>query len=388
MKFLKPAFIAGLIIILQVAYSQTKIEIEPAANRTTEYFSLLKDKRIALVGNHTSMINQTHLLDSLLAANIKVVRLFCPEHGFRGNASAGQRIVNETDPKTGLKIISLYGKRYKPKPSDLSGVDVVLFDIQDVGVRFYTYLSTLHYIMEACAENGIPLIVLDRPNPNGFYIDGPVLDLKYKSFVGLHPVPIVYGMTIGEYAQMINGEKWLKNGVTCNLTVIPCDNYTHSARYLLPEKPSPNLPNMQAVYLYPSLALFEGTCINVGRGTDFPFQVFGHPKLENARFNYTPVKNEGAAEPLHQDTLCKGIDLRSFVFNSNDLFTLQWLIYAYNNSPDKTFFFNRFFRNLSGNKVLKEQIEQGLTEEKIRETWKNDIESFKKIRSKYLIYPE
>jgi uncharacterized protein YbbC (DUF1343 family) len=387
MKTLKPAIVAGFIFLIQTAFAQSISRIVPAAERTGEYFPLLVNKKVALVGNQTSMIGQVHLLDSLISIGIKVIKIFSPEHGFRGNADAGEKISNATDSKTGIRIISLYGRNHKPKRSDLSDVDIILFDIQDVGVRFYTYISTLHYVMEACAEDGKPLIVLDRPNPNGFYIDGPLLDLKYRSFVGLHPVPVVYGMTIGEYALMINGEKWLKNGVQCNLTVIKCTGYTHKSRYVLPVKPSPNLPDMQAVYFYPSLGLFEGTAISIGRGTNFPFQVFGHPQLSNMQFTFVPEATPGTTEPLYKGQTCYGVDLRNFKpDNDSDLFTLKWLIYAYKNFPDKTNFFNTFFRNLSGNNQLQNQIIQGMTESEIKKSWKQDIDKFKNVRSKYLIY--
>jgi uncharacterized protein YbbC (DUF1343 family) len=361
-------------------------EALPGAYDIQSYIKYLNGKRIALVANQTSLVQQTHLLDTLLNLGIKIQKVFCPEHGFRGNIGAGERVKTETDAKTCIKIISLYGRHFKPKPSEMTDIDIVVFDIQDVGVRCYTYLSTLHYLMEACAENNKKLIVLDRPNPNGFYIDGPVLDLKYKSFVGLHPVPLVYGMTIGEYAQMINGEKWLKNGIICDLTVIPCRNYNHNSRYKLPVRPSPNLRDMQAIYLYPTLTLLEGTCINVGRGTDFPFKVFGNPKLVSLSFTYTPKCNGSKVLPMHCDTLCYGVDLRDYQLPNSDCFTLKWLLQAYNIYPDKPEFFNSFFYNLSGSNQLRQQIEEGKSEEEIKESWKDGIINFKKIRNKYLIY--
>ena len=386
MKLLKLCLFAVFFVLFQSVFSQSA-SILPADWQTGEYFSLLKNKRVALVANHSSMLGQVHLLDTLLSSGIKIQRIFCPEHGFRGNIGAGERVKNQKDAATGIKIISLYGRNHKPKPTDLTDVDIVLFDIQDVGVRFYTYISTLHYVMEACAENGKQLIVLDRPNPNGFYIGGPVLDLKYKSFVGLHPVPVVYGMTIGEYAQMVNGEGWLKNSVHCNLTVIQCLNYTHQSRYELPEKPSPNLPNIKSIYLYPSLALFEGTCINVGRGTPFPFQVFGHPQLDSSNITYTPKALPGAENSPHIDTICKGIDLREYSFqNDSNYFTLKWLLFAYKHYPWKEKFFNRYLYNLIGNGDLINQIEKGEIESEIEKTWIADIDSFKKIREKYLLY--
>jgi uncharacterized protein YbbC (DUF1343 family) len=368
--------------------SQTIQKIIPAAERTEEYFSLLKNKHIALLGNQTSKIGTTHLLDTMLKSGIQVKKIFCPEHGFRGNIEAGERVRTTVDSATRIKIISLYGKHFKPKPSELSDIDIVVMDIQDVGVRFYTYLSTLHYMMEACAENNKELLILDRPNPNSFYIDGPVLNLKYKSFVGLHPVPIVYGMTIGEYAQMINGEKWLKNNLHCNLVVIPSLNYSHNSRYELTVHPSPNLLNMQSIYLYPSLALFEGTRISVCRGTTFPFQAFGHPLLKNTSFTYTPKGSKESPQPLYQDELCYGVDLRKSNLPDSDQFTLRWLIFAYKNFQEKKDFFNTFFYNLSGSGELIEQIKKGLSEEEIKKTWEDDIDKFKVIRKKYLIYNE
>jgi uncharacterized protein YbbC (DUF1343 family) len=382
---LKPAFILILVFLFLNNYSQETHPL-PAAYSTQLYFPILKGKKVALVGNQTSVIGKVHLLDTLLSCGINVREIFCPEHGFRGNVDAGESVKNSTDAKTGIKIISLYGKHYKPKRSDLSEIDVVVFDIQDVGVRFYTYLSTLNYVMEACAENNKPLIILDRPNPNGFYIDGPVLEMKYKSFVGLHPIPLVYGMTIGEYALMLNGEHWLKNGETCNLKVIPCINYTHACKYEPVQRPSPNLPNLQSIYLYPSLAFFEGTSINVGRGTKFPFQVFGHPKLEKCKFSYMPESNSISPYPMHKDTLCYGLDLCHYTFPDSDYFTLKWLIFAYHNFPKDENFFNNYFYYLSGSSELIKQIKLGESEAEIKESWKKDIDNFKIIRSKYLIY--
>jgi len=387
MKIFKPTLIIVFIFFIQTTNVQSIQKIIPAAELTSEYFPLLKNRRIALLGNQTSKIGNTHLLDTLLKSGMNIRKIFCPEHGFRGNVGAGEKVKTTVDSATKIRIISLYGKHFKPKPSELSDVDIVLMDIQDVGARFYTYLSTLHYMMEACAENGKKLIILDRPNPNSFYIDGPVLNLRYKSFVGLHPVPVVYGMTIGEYAQMINGEKWLKNNLHCDLTVIACRNYTHCSKYELPVHPSPNLINMQSVYLYPSLALFEGTCINVGRGTAFPFQVFGNPLLNNCDFTYTPKSSNGPIE-MNQDVLCHGVDLRKYNLRDSNKFSIRWLIFAYNNFPNKQEFFNSFFYNLSGNGELIQQIKLGLSEEEIRKSWKQDIEKFIIIRKKYLIYKE
>jgi uncharacterized protein YbbC (DUF1343 family) len=378
-------FILILILYSSLLQAQT-LKIIPAAERVPEYISLLKNKKVALVGNQTSMIGNVHILDSLIHSGINVKKVFSPEHGFRGNIEAGEKVKTTVDASTKTPIISLYGKHYKPKTSELADIDIVVFDIQDVGVRFYTYLSTLHYVMVACAESGKTMILLDRPNPNGFFIDGPVLDLKYKSFVGLHPVPIVYGMTIGEYALMINGEHWLKNGVQCELTVIKCKNYEHSSRYKLPVRPSPNLPNMQAIYLYHSLALFEGTCISVGRGTPFPFQVYGHPQMKNCTFKFTPKDSTGKAELLYNKQICCGENLQNFNINFSDPFTLKWLISAYNNTAQEIEFFNNFFYNLSGNGQLITEIKKGTDEKIIKENWKPEIDKFKIIRQKYLLY--
>ena len=287
-------------------------EVRVGAEDVPSYLPLIQAKKVAIVANATSVVKGTHLVDTLLTLGVEVKRVFAPEHGFRGKADAGEHVNDEVDAATGLPIISLYGKNKKPSKEQLTEIQAVVFDIQDVGVRFYTYLSTLHYVMEACAENDIPLIVLDRPNPNGFYIDGPMMESGFESFVGLHPVPLVYGMTIGEYAQMINGEGWLANGASCDLTVVKCQAYDHEILYELPIPPSPNLPNMSSVYLYPSLALFEGTVVSVGRGTDFPFQVVGHPDFEPGPFRFTPAPNEGAKYPKLEGVKCKGLDLREY----------------------------------------------------------------------------
>ncbi len=378
-----------VLIILFISTSWCKAqEIIPGSYSTDVYFPLLKNKRVAIVANHTSLIKATHLVDTLLSSGINVKKIFSPEHGFRGIAEAGEKVKNEKDYRTGLPIISLYGKHFKPTTSDLHGIDIVLFDIQDVGVRCYTYLSTLHYVMEACAENNIPIIILDRPNPNGFYIDGPVLEKRFKSFVGLHPVPLVYGMTIGEYARMINGEGWLRNSVLCDLTVIPCQGYRHSFKYIPEIPPSPNLRNIKAIYLYPSLVMFEGTVISVGRGTEQPFTCYGHPELTKGDFLFTPRKT-GNQDPLYRDTLCIGFNLANYNFpqNTQSYFTLKWLKEAYESYHNKKNFFNRFFNYLVGNEILKKQIEQNLSEEEIRETWEGDIKKFTEIRAKYLLYP-
>lgn len=382
------------------------------ANQIDMYIHLLKGKKVGIVANQSSVIFQEsrnkslkprrykHLVDSLISLKIDVIKVFAPEHGFRGTADAGELIKDGVDIKTGVPIISLYGDNKKPKleqiketkqyekniETGISAIDIMVFDLQDVGARFYTYISTLHYVMEACAEANIPLLILDRPNPNGHYVDGPVLEKEHTSFVGMHPIPIVHGMTIGEYAQMINGEQWLKNGVHCELEVIPVKNYTHQTAYSLPIKPSPNLPNDVAINLYPSLCFFEGTNVSVGRGTSNQFQVYGSPYLykDYYTFKFVPQPNEGAKTPPHQGKLCYGEDLRmSPQLNS---INLKWLIDAYHHSVDKKIFFNDFFTKLAGTKKLRQQIEQGMKEEEIKATWQKDLNTFKSTREKYLIY--
>lgn len=378
--------------IIQIENSvKTSNDIRVGADRTNEYLPLLKGKSVAIVANQSSTIKKTHLVDSLLSLGVNIKKVFCPEHGFRGLVDAGEKVNSEKDKKTGLNIISLYGKNKKPTADQLKDVDVVIFDIQDVGVRFYTYISTLHYVMEACAENKKTVIVLDRPNPNGYYIDGPVLEDQYRSFLGMHNVPLVYGMTIGEYAQMINGEGWLKNSVKCDLKVIGLENYEHSDLYELPIKPSPNLPNMASVYLYPSLGLFEGTVVSVGRGTDLPFQVIGHPSLGKSNYTFTPQPKPGAMEPKYKGQVCKGFNLSDFgaeyIKNSKKIY-LYWLIGTYQNTTDKTTFFDQNFNYHAGNAGLQQQIKEGKTEEQIRATWIEDIKKFKVVRKKYLLYKD
>lgn len=385
-------FIASLFVFFLsgVAETNSSNPIKVGAQQTDLYFPLLEQKNIAVVANQTSLIGAVHLVDSLLNSGINVSIVFSPEHGFRGTADAGELINNTQDAKTGLPIVSLYGNHKKPTASDLSGIDLVVFDIQDVGVRFYTYISTLHYVMEACAENQIPLLVLDRPNPNGFYVDGPVLDTALRSFVGMHPVPLVHGMTIGEYALMINGEGWLANGMHCGLQVISCKNYQHKYRYELPVKPSPNLPNKQAVLLYPSLALFEGTVVSVGRGTDFPFQVYGHPKL-TGNFEFIPQSKAGAKKPKLENELCRGKDLRQTDCENNlngSVFTFAYLIEAYGELQNQTAFFNSFFAKLAGTHELQKQIENGWSEAEIRQSWEPALSQFQTIRSRYLLYED
>ena len=358
--------------------------------QTERYLPLLANKRVAIVGNQTSMIGKTHLVDSLLALGIQVRKVFAPEHGFRGVADNGEHISNETDKKSGLKIISLYGSHSKPTADQLADVDVVVYDIQDVGARFYTYLSTLHFVMEACAEQNKKLILLDRPNPNGHYIDGPVLEPTFTSFVGMHPVPIVYGMTIGEYATMINGEKWLQNNVTCSLEVIPCVNYTHSTFYSVPIPPSPNLQTDKSIAFYPSLCLFEGTTISVGRGTERPFEVYGHPKFTKSGFSFTPTPRLGSKNPPFLNQLCQGIDLSSELNPPLFELNIQVLIKAKKMLGGRDVFINSpsFFNKLAGNSTLKNQIENNTSEKEIRKSWQPGLDAFKKMRANYLLYPD
>lgn len=362
------------------------------AEQLNTYLPIIADKRVAIVANQTSVVGERHLVDTLLNLGIDIVKVFAPEHGFRGIADAGEHLVNSTDMATGLQVVSLYGKHRKPTADDMSNIDVVLFDIQDVGVRFYTYISTLHYVMEACAENNVPLLLLDRPNPNGFYIDGPILDTtEARSFVGMHPVPLVHGMTIGEYAMMINGEHWLTNGIMCQLMVVQCQGYTHQSEYPLPIKPSPNLPTYRSVLLYPALGLFEGTFMSMGRGTDFPFEVIGHPDYNIATFKFTPQSIEGAKYPPYKGVQCRGYDLRTISTDSlvqQQRFCLKWLIDSYNYFMSKPDFFNSFFTRLAGTSQLRKQIEQGLTEDAIRESWQSGLEQYRQMRKKYLLYAE
>ena len=367
--------------------------IIPGAERTELYFPLLEGKRIAVAGNHTSLLGHVHLVDTLLSAGFDVVKVFSPEHGFRGTAAAGEAVDSGIDDRSGLPVISLYGANRKPKPEQLTGVDIILFDLQDVGMRFYTYISTMTLIMQAAARQGIPVVILDRPNPHGHYVDGPVMDLAYSSFVGLHPVPVVHGMTVGEYASMVNGEGWLGFQVECDLTVIPVANYTHNTLYQLPVAPSPNLPNMHAVYLYPSLCFFEGTVISVGRGTPMPFQVFGNPALPEGSFPFRFVPQSVAAAPAPPalGQTCYGKDLRNIPLDQLQALRridLGHLLEAFREYPEKDKFFNNYFDRLAGSNLLRNQLLTGQTEAQIRETWKPGLEAFKKTREKYLLYPD
>lgn len=392
--------LAGVLVFLSIiANCQTADDIRninkyisPGAEQTGRYYHLLKGKNIAVVANQSSVIGHVNLVDSLIHAGFHIVKIFSPEHGFRGTEDAGAFIENSKDSTTGLPVISLYGKNKKLKTGDLHSIDIVVFDLQDVGVRFFTYISTLHYVMEACANEKKTLILLDRPNPNGFYIDGPVMEDKFRSFVGMHPVPIVYGMTIGEYAGMINGENWLEGNRKCKLVVIPVSNYTHKDRYELPVRPSPNLPNMSAVYLYPSLCFFEGTAISVGRGTLKPFQVFGHPDLPVTSFSFTPESIPGAClNPPYSGRVCHGWDVSDFglnVISCGDKLYIYWLTGTYKLFKDKEAFFNPYFEKLAGTSTLKQQIIDSISEDEIYKSWEEGIIKFKAIREKYLLYPD
>ena len=372
------------------------------AENVNAYLDKLKNKKIGVITNQTGTIRKfkiippnskdngsynvsnISIIDFFIDEKLNIQTIFAPEHGFRGTADAGEHIIDGKDSKTGLPIISLYGDNKKPKPEQLDGIDIMVFDLQDVGARFYTYISSLHYIMEACAENKIQLIVLDRPNPNGSIVDGPILEIEFTSFVGMHPIPLLHGMTIGEYAKMINGEKWLKNGIQCDLTVITCLNYKREMKYSLPIKPSPNLPNDQSINLYASLCLFEGTNVSVGRGTETQFQIYGSPFLPKSDFKFTPKPNFGAKDPVYNGKECYGEDL-SKIEKVNQI-ELKWLLKAYKNTPDKSKFFNSFFTKLAGNKKLQQQIETGISENEIRKSWEKGLSDFKEMRKKYLIY--
>ncbi len=363
-------------------------------------YALSGERRIAVVANQSSLVGDLHLVDSMLAYGFKVTKIFCPEHGFRGKAEAGARVGDENDAKTGLPIVSLYGKNKKPTPEQMKDIDAVIFDLQDVGCRFYTYISTLHYVMEACAERGIPCIVLDRPNPNCHYVDGPVLDKKYQSFIGMHPVPIVYGLTIGEYATMINGERWLKDSLQCDLIVVPMQNYRRDSSYVLPVAPSPNLQTPQSILLYPSLCLFEGTNISVGRGTETPFEVIGNPNYRTTYMesengeepgkhtSFTPMPIKGVSEnPPFKGQFCRGLDLSKVQVPAK--FDLTYLLWMYNHTPKDSFFKQtNSFEKLAGTDQLRKQIKAGMSEEEIRASWEPALSKYKEIRKKYLLYPD
>jgi uncharacterized protein YbbC (DUF1343 family) len=367
--------------------------IIPGAWQTELYFPLLQGMKIALVGNHSSLIGNVHLADSLLNAGFELTKVFSPEHGFRGQAAAGELVKSGKDTQTGLPVISLYGTQRRPDPKDIAGLDVIIFDIQDVGARFYTYISTMSYVMEEAARQNVPMIILDRPNPNGHFVDGPVLEKQQTSFVGLHPIPVVHGMTVAEYAQMVNGEGWLEGGIKCSLHIVPVKNYSRTMWYELPVAPSPNLPNMTSIMLYPGICLFEGTVISLGRGTDFPFQVYGHPQLpkQHFPFGFTPESRSAAPNPPQLGKQCNGIDLRSDnPENLLDLsrFDISHIIHAYTHFPDKSTFFNNFFDRLAGNSKLRQDIIAGKSEEQIRQSWQEELNLFRQMRKPYLIYPD
>ena len=390
---MKKYIIPVLFVIASVAACSAEkgdTTLMTGAERTGEYLPLLEGKKVAVVANQTSMVGKTHLVDKLLSAGIDVRLIFAPEHGFRDLADDGAVITSGTDPVTGIPVVSLYSSKKKPSPEDLAGIDMVVFDIQDVGTRFYTYLTTMCYVMEACAENGKQYIVLDRPNPNGFYVDGPILDTSaYTSFVGIHPIPVVHGMTFGEYAGMVNGEAWLAGGIKCNLQVIKCTGYTHDTMYQLPVIPSPNLPNMNSVYLYPSLCFSEGTVLSCGRGTDFAFQVLGAPGIPDTGFSFTPKPSFGATNPKHNGVTCYGLDLRNATAEGlvpKPEIDLDWIIEMYKAYPDKEKFFNGYFDTLAGSSTLREQIISGMSAADIRASWKEGLDRFRVTREKYLLY--
>lgn len=381
--------LASFLLSCKTQTGLSNTEIQVGAEKVDEYLILLQNKRVGVVANHTSFIGNTHLIDSLIALNINVVKIFSPEHGFRGNEDAGASIADGKDVKTGLPIISLHGKHRKPSEEHLKGIDILVFDIQDVGVRFYTYISTMHYVMEAAAENDISVVVLDRPNPNGDYVAGPVLNMKFQSFVGMHPIPVVHGMTVGELAQMINTERWLKDSIECTLHIIACNNYSHKNSYKLPIKPSPNLPNQNSVRLYPSLCFFEPTQVSVGRGTFFPFQVAGFPDNDSTLFSFTPQSIPGmSAYPKHENIRCYGTDFRGL--DSIPKFTITYLVDFYQKYPDKKQFFMQepFFNLLAGNDVLVTQLKNGNSADEIEKSWNSDLGEFKQKRKKYLLYPD
>lgn len=361
-------------------------KLQLGAERMDQYLETLKGKRVALVVNQTSILNNTHLVDTLVARGVNVVKVMAPEHGFRGEAPDGAKIDDARDEKTGIPIISIYGRTKKPTSEMLEDVDLLIFDIQDVGIRFYTFISTMHYVMEAAAENGKQVMILDRPNPNGMYVDGPVKDEDISGFVAMHPIPIVHGLTVGELAQMINGEGWLSDGAKCDLTVIPMTGWDHNSTYSLPIKPSPNLPNDNAIALYPSLGLFEGTVVSVGRGTDHPFEVIGHPKYDAGNYSFTPMPNGGSKYPPLEGKLCYG---QSFIGqDSPKELTLKYLLTYHKDLKNDTTFFRDYINLLSGTKTFKEQVEAGFSESEIKATWQPKLNAYKAMRKQYLLYPD
>jgi uncharacterized protein YbbC (DUF1343 family) len=394
MKIMRTIILFLFILIQHLSYAQKDFynrDILTGADQTDRYLHLLANKRIGLVVNQTSVIGNSHLVDTLYKLKQNITVIFAPEHGFRGDVDAGDHISNTVDPTTRIPIISLYGNKKGPDSTDLSNIDLMIFDIQDVGVRFYTYISTLQYVMESCARYNKPLLILDRPNPNGFYIDGPVLERKFESFVGMQPIPVVYALTIGEYATMLNGERWLNDSLRCNLQIMTCRNYTHKSLYELKINPSPNLTTMNAIFLYPTLCFFEGTMVSVGRGTDLPFQVFGYPGNPKGTYTYTPVITRGNRSPLYLNKPCVGYNLSNYnvgyYLNKRSLF-LSYIIDTYQATLDKTKFFNSFFEKLAGTDKLRKAIEAGKTEAEIRLSWQDDLKKYKAIRKKYLLYPD
>ena len=378
----------GLLLASLSAPAQDRIET--GAEQTGRYLPLLEGRRVGIMTNHTGTVGRTHLVDTLRSLGVDIRVVFAPEHGFRGQADAGESVASYRDRKTGINVVSVYGSTKRPPDSIMQRLDVLLFDIQDVGLRYYTYLSSMHYLMEACAANGKQLIVLDRPTPNGFYVDGPVLEAKHRSFVGMHPIPVVHGMTLGELARMIDGEGWLRDGLRCKLTVIPCRGYTHRSRYRLPTAPSPNLPNMRAVYLYPSLCFFEGTPVSLGRGTDFPFQAYGHPELQGD-FSFTPRSNAGAKNPPLKDKLCHGVDLRTSPSDERIWereVDLGYVIDCYRQLNLGEKFFTPMFDRLTGTDYVRQMILQGAGADRIKASWADDVERFKQTRKPYLLYEE
>jgi len=401
---LKPALllaVAGFFAIAAVANTNSfkPKPIITGADQTELYFSYLKGKRVALLANPTTIVGNKHFVDSMLNRGINIVKVFGPEHGFRGNASAGVKVKDEKDPATGVAVISLYGPKRKPSKEDLADVDVMIFDIQDVGCRFYTYINVLGHIMEACAENNKELLILDRPNPNGYLVDGPVLDMKFKSGIGIYPIPVAHGMTIAEFAQMLNGEGWLPNKLQCKLKIIKVANYNHDMEYTLPVKPSPNLNTQQSIMLYPTTCWFEGTVLNHGRGTQFPFTVFGSPLLKGQYdFSYTPVSIPGMSEtPLHMNTVCYGLDLRNAdiaQLRKSKRIQIQWMIDLYNHFPDKAHFFDRSqskeigdINKLAGTDLFQQQVAAGKSVQEIYDSWEPGLSAYKAMCKKYLLYP-
>jgi uncharacterized protein YbbC (DUF1343 family) len=373
--------------------NQPEGKLRPAADETQQYINYLKGKNIGMVVNPTSVIGPKNitLVDSLIKRGVTIKKIFGPEHGFRGDASNGAKVNNTVDTKTGIPVVSIYGGKLKPSTADMKGIDLMIFDIQDVGTRFYTYISTLHYVMEACAENKVELMILDRPNPNGYFVDGPVLDTAFRSFVGMHPIPAVHGMTIAEYAQMINGEGWLNNRLQCKLKIVKVANYSHDLGYVLPINPSPNLNSPQSILLYPHICFFEGTTLSLGRGTPYPFTVIGHPALKGKyNFAFTPVSIPGVSDnPPQKNVRCYGIDLRDYdsgLIKKSGRLNLSWLLTLYKNFPQKNLFFNAYFTKLAGTDKLRKQIEAGQTEDQIRQSWEPALSSFKQMRKKYLLY--